>query len=102
MIPVEVGNGPDVADVIENDVIVALACIRVLYLFLQFCGALVVLEGAKVEAGVGGLAIRSVLLEDIATAALASNFCMLGCTRGALKLFVLDGAEVPEQQGVAA
>ena len=35
MIPVEVGNGPDVPNVIENDVILALACLRVLYLFLE-------------------------------------------------------------------
>lgn len=35
MIPVEVGNGPDVANVIENDVIFALACLGVLALQLE-------------------------------------------------------------------
>ena len=102
MIPIEVGNGPDVADVIENDVILALACFRVLSLLLEFCLALVVLEGAEVEAGVGWQPVRPILLKDVAAAALASNFCMLGSARGALKLFVLDGAEVPEEQGVTA
>lgn len=102
MIPIEVGNGPDVADVIENDVILAIVCFCVLSLLLEFCMALVVLEGAEVEAVVGWQPVRPVLLKDIAATALASNFCMLGSARGALKLFVLDGAEVPEQQGVTA
>ena len=59
-----------------------------------------VLEGAEVEASVRWLPVRLVLLKDVAV--LASIFCMLGSTRAALQLFVLDGAEVPEQQRVSA
>ena len=102
MIPIEVGNGPDVADVIENDVILALACFRILSLRQQFRLALMVLEGAEVEAGVGWRPVRPLLLKDVAVAALATDFCMLRSARGALKLFVLHVAEVPEQQGITA
>ena len=101
VIPVEVGNGPDVANVIENDVILALARLRVLHLFLELRRAWVILERTEVEASVAYLAVRAVLVQGTA-AALASIFCMLGSARGAWKLFVLDGAEVPEQQGVPA
>lgn len=101
MIPVEVGNGPDVPDVIKNYVIVGLACLWVLSLFLELCGARVILEGAEVEAVVGWQPVGHLVLKDIA-GALGSIFCLLGSARGALLLFVLDGAQVPEQQGVTA
>jgi hypothetical protein len=45
MIPVEVGNGPDVANVIENDVIFALACLGVLALQLEPLRSCMILEG---------------------------------------------------------
>lgn len=60
-----------------------------------------ILERTEIEASITYLPIGTVLVQDIA-AAFASIFCMLGSARGAWKLFVLDGAQVPEQQGVPA
>ena len=99
MIPVEVGNGPDVANVIENDVVFALARLGVLALQLELLRACMILKGSEIKAGIGRDHIRRLLLEGIATAALASIFCML---RSACTVFVLDAAEVPEEQGVSA
>jgi hypothetical protein len=95
MIPVEVGNGPDVADVIENDVIFALACLGVLALLLELLRSCMILEGPEIKAGVGYDAVRRLLLKGVAAAALASIFCMLRGARCAV--FVLDAAEVPEE-----
>lgn len=102
MIPIEVGNGPDVPDVIQDDVVLALACFGVICLFLVLRRTRVILKCAEVEAVVDRLAVRTILFENIAGAALASSFCMLGRARCALKLFVPDVAEVPEQQRVSA
>ena len=102
MVPIEVGNGPDVPDVIKDDMVLALACLWVLWLFLLLHWTLASLKCAEIEADIGGLRADSIFFEEIAGAIFATIFRMLGCARRALQLFVPDGAEVPEKQRVPA
>ena len=102
MIPIEVGNGSDVSDVIKDDVVLALACLGVICLLGKLRWTRMILISSEIEAIVDWLTVYSILLKDITSAALASIFCVLRRARRALILFVPDGAEVPEQQRVSA